>query len=494
MDCGNQHKLLIVEAMKKIKFYIVIMLSMLITGFVLTSCEKFLEVPLEGELPVDYEREPTAEEGFRYVSAVYAGLRNWGVSVFPYIGMFEITSDDADKGSTPDDSPSMIQMDRYTYGPENDLIFSFWSDHYGVIGNANFAINTLNELNFDSDDVRNPLVAEARFLRAFLYLRLNLAFGGVPKVESTLTAEEFARIARSSTAEIYEFIEQDLVFAINNLPESYPPDQAGRATQGAARALLARAYMYQNRWAEVKQQTDAIIQSSIYSLYPDFYNLFRMVGQNSSESVFELQLTSRDQGRYRCEYGFVQGPRNNFARLQGWGFNVPSQKLIDFFNSRQDERRRFATVLPSGFRTPAGDSIRAGLPNPYYNHKVYTELRYNVIDYALDHNIRYIRYAEVLLMNAEASIHAGGDAATPLNLVRQRVGLAPIMSPTLEDVWDERRAELALEKHRFFDLVRTGRAQEVLGPLGFQTGKNEVFPIPQSQIDLSPVLTQNPGY
>jgi hypothetical protein len=191
----------------------------------------------------------------------------------------------------------------------------------------------------------------------------------------------------------------------------------------------------------------------------------------------------------------VQGPRNNFARLQGWGFNVPSQGLIDFFDSRNDEIRKFATVLPRGFRTPEGDSINANCPNPYYNFKVYTELKYNTVDYALDHNIRYIRYAEVLLMNAEASIHAGGDAATPLNLVRQRAGLDPIGSPTLEDVWDERRAELAMEKHRYFDLIRTNRASQVMGSSGWQAGKHEVFPIPQSQIDLSDgVLTQNPGY
>jgi starch-binding outer membrane protein, SusD/RagB family len=481
--------------MNRFKKHIMIILLVFATGFGFVSCEEFLEIPVEGELPIDYEREPTPEEGFRYVSAVYAGLRGWGISVFPYIGMFEITSDDADKGSTPDDSPAMIEMDRFTYGPENDLILSFWNDHYRVIGNANFAINTLNDLNFENDAVRNPLVAEARFLRAFLYLRLNLAFGGVPLIQTTLTAEEFARIPRSTTEEIYAFIEQDLLFSIANLPESYPPDQAGRATSGAARALLARAYMYQNRWIDVKEHTDIIIQSNIYTLFPSFYNLFRMIGQNSAESIFELQLTSRDQGRYRCEYGFVQGPRNNFARLQGWGFNVPSQPLMDFLNSRQDEQRFFATVLPSGFRTPAGDSIRAGLPNPFYNHKVYVELRYNTIDYALDHNIRYIRYAEVLLMNAEAAAHIGGNIAGPLNLVRQRVGLQPILSPTLEDVWDERRAELALEKHRFFDLVRTGRAPEVLGPLGFRAGRNELFPIPQSQIDLSDgVLTQNPGY
>lgn len=482
--------------MKKIKNSLLLFLTLTLSGSIaFISCEKFLDLPLEGQLPVDYEREPSAEEGFRYVSAVYAGLRFWGVSVFPYIGMFEIISDDADKGSTPDDSPSMLEIDNFTFNAANDLILSFWNDHYTVISNANFAINTLNELNFEDETIRDPLVAEARFLRAFLYLRMNLAFGGVPIATGTLTADEFASIPRSSVTEVYEFIEQDLLFAIEHLPANYPLNEAGRATKGAARALLARAYMFNDNWAGVKTQTDEIIFSNIYSLYPDFYSLFRVVGENSSESVFELQLTSRDQGRYRCDYGFVQGPRNNFARLQGWGFNVPSEALVSFFDSRNDSIRKFATLLPRGSRTPEGDSINANCPNPYYNNKVYTSIQYNTIDYALDHNIRYIRYADVLLMNAEAALIAGGDAATPLNLVRQRAGLDPINSPSLEDVWDERRAELAMEKHRFFDLVRTGRAAQVLGSKGFISGTHERFPIPQTQIDLSDgVLVQNPGY
>ncbi len=251
--------------MSKLSYYIVKALVILfVTGLAFTSCEDFLDLPLEGELPIDYEREPTPEEGFRYVSAVYAGLRSWGVSVFPYIGMFEITSDDADKGSTPDDAPSMIKLENFNHTPNNDLFLSFWNDHYRVIGNANFAINTLKDLNFEQEAVQNALVAETKFLRAFLFLRVNLAFGGVPIVTEALTAEEFAKIPRSTVEEVYDFIEQDLLFAIDHLPDNYPLNEAGRATKGAARALLARAFMYQDRWEEVRHQTDGVIQSGNY--------------------------------------------------------------------------------------------------------------------------------------------------------------------------------------------------------------------------------------
>lgn len=466
-----------------------------IASATILSCTNYLDVPIEGQLPSDYTKQLTADEAFQYVSAAYGGLRNFGVSAFPYIGMFEITSDDADKGSTPDDSPSMIALNNFTYDANTDLIASFWSDHYSVISSCNYAISALNQLQFKDTSARNQLIAEAKFIRAFMFLRLNVAFGGVPMVDTLKTVDDFAKVPRSTKAEVYAFIEKDLKEAIPYLPDSYTADQIGRATSWAAKALLARTCMFEEKWSDVKILTDEIIGSGPYSLYPNFYKMFRVEGENGIGSIFELQNSSMDQGKYRCEYGFEQGPRNNFAHLQGWGFCVPSQKLINFFNSRNETIREGATVLPRGFKTPEGDSINAICPNPYYNYKVYTPIKYNDIDYALDYNIRYIRYAEVLLMNAEAALHVGGDAATPLNLVRQRAGLPEIGSPTLQDVWDERRAEFALEEFRFEDLVRTGQAPSVLGPLGFVAGKNEVFPIPQSQIDLSNgVLIQNPGY
>lgn len=486
-----------IRIMKKINSKISLLTFLGLGLVVLTSsCKKdFLDVPVEGKLPIGYTKELTADEAFQYVSACYAGLRLWGVSAFPYVGMFEIVSDDADKGSTEEDSPTMKEIDQFTVEPTNDLLSGFWDDHYTVISNTNYAINTMSTLAFKDTTVRNQLIGEAKFIRAFLYLQLNLAFGGVPVADTTLSAGEFAKIPRSTKEEVYTFIENDLKYAIKVLPVSYPPNETGRATLGAAEALLARVYMYEGNWSGVKTLTDDIISSKQYILYPDFYGLFRVRGENSPESIFELQLTSMDQGKYRCDYGFVQGPRNNFAHLQGWGFCVPSNSLISFFNSRHDSIRAAATLLYRGTRTPEGDSIDIKCTNPVYNNKVYTQLKYNTVDYAVDHNIRFIRYAEVLLMNAEAALHVGGDAATPLNMVRERAGLPDIASPTLQDVWDERRAELALEEFRFYDLVRTGQAATVLGPLGFVNGKNEVFPVPQTEIDLSNgVLVQNPGY
>jgi hypothetical protein len=221
-----------------------------------------------------------------------------------------------------------------------------------------------------------------------------------------------------------------------------------------------------------------------------------------------MEIGSSDLGQSTggmplCYYAFIQGPRGNKEPFQGWGYKVPSQRLVDFLDAREDHVRKAVTLLVLGETTPEGDFIDPGCANPYYNGKVYVPTRLNNRSYnayGLDHNMRLLRYADVLLMHAEAM--AQGAAITPasgytatmaLNEVRSRAGL-PATEATLENIYDERRAELALEENRFFDLVRWGLAPQVLGRLGFQTGKNEVFPIPSAQRQLNPNLPATPGY
>lgn len=219
-----------------------------------------------------------------------------------------------------------------------------------------------------------------------------------------------------------------------------------------------------------------------------------------------------------CFYAFIQGPRNNSAsNLQGWGFKVPSQKLVDFFDSRGETVRKSTTLLVRGTTTPEGDEISSLCVNPYYNGKVYTPSRYNKWSfnaYGRDYNIRLIRYSEVLLNFAEAMVSgasfaptSGYDAKQALNEVRARAGLAEVEA-TLQAVKDERRAELALEENRFFDLVRWGDAATVLNKYfaeeassctiyrdaHFTADKDEYLPIPASQLAASNGhYTQNIG-
>ena len=288
-----------------------------------------------------------------------------------------------------------------------------------------------------------------------------------------------------------------------NLPTSWPSQWAGRVTKYSAMALKAKIFLYQNKMDSVKFYTDAIINSGQISLYPDFYKLYRTVGNNCSESLLEIQsstLGNLSGNQTWCDYSYYQGPRSNSPEnMQGWGFKVPSPSLISFLQGRGDSIRIHATIMVRGTKTDEGDSIITACVNPYYNMKTYApsyENTWSYNGYGFNYHVRVLRYAEVLLMNAEANYILGNQAtaATSLNLIRNRVGLPSIAAPTLQDIYDERRAEMALEEDRFLDLIRIGQAATVLGPLGFTAGKNELYPIPYSQIQLNPNLVQNSNY
>jgi len=190
--------------------------------------------------------------------------------------------------------------------------------------------------------------------------------------------------------------------------------------------------------------------------------------------------------------------------MQGWGFCTPSQNLITFYNSRGETVRPATTLLYRGTKTPEGDSIKQNCSNPVYNGKVYTPSVYNKWNYngyGFDHNVRILRYSDVLLMYAEAKARGASvlslsalSATDAVNLVRSRAGLGLLSGVTIQQILDERRAELAMEEDRFFDLVRTNQAAVALSSKGFTSGKHEVFPIPAAQLQLNLNLTQNNGY
>jgi hypothetical protein len=474
----------------------------------LSSCNDFLDFKQEVEKEAAGLDYSDPDNLFKPVSAAYASLRLFGVHGFSYIGMFEITSDNADKGSVASDSPAMKELDEFTYGANNELIALYWADTYTAISSANNALNTmpLFKQSLPPTDTAkvDPLVAEVKVLRAYYYFNLNRAYGGVPLVKSTVSSEELNSMKRATQQEVYKFIETELKWAINKLPDSFESKWAGRINKYTAMALLAKVAMYQEKWDEVKSLTSTIIsyaeRTGKFGLYPDFYYLFRLDGENSIESLFEVQASyiGKTSGALpTLDYCYLQGPRSNSSKLQGWGFCTPSTNLVEFFNLRNDKKRSESTLLYSGKLTPYGDSIYASSPNPIYNGKAYAPASQNLLSndsYGKDNNLRLLRYADVLLMNAEACFHEGGDVAKSLNAVRNRVGLIPIGSPTLQNIWDERRAELAMEEDRFLDLVRTGQASIVLKSKGYVSGKHNLFPIPETQRAINSNLTQNPKY
>jgi len=487
--------------------------SLLIGLLLFTSCQDFLDIRPEGTIPSTGMDHTKSENIFLPVSAAYASLRDGNVHAFAYIGAFEITSDNADKGSSPGDNPEMQQINDFTYTPTNSLISGLWSGYYNVVSAANNAIQEMPlfeaaMLNEDSKTYARQCAGEAKTIRAYAYFNLTRLFGKVPIIDSTMTAEQLAAQPQASTSALYDFIEKDLLEAIEVLPASYSKDWAGRITKYTAMALKAKVHMYQNEWDSVAVLTDRIMASGRFGLLENYREVFSVDGENTKESLFEIQSSTlgRSSGDITyLEYAFVQGPRSNTpSNMQGWGFCTPSNDLIQFFTGRNDSIRAATTLLYRGTKTPEGDSIKNSCSNPVYNGKVYTPSALNLWNYngyGFEHNVRILRYADVLLMYAEAwqqgatSYNTSGfTGLSAINAVRKRAGLVSLGSLSLQEIWDERRAELAMEEDRFFDLIRTGQAATVLSGLGFSSTKNNVFPIPATQMQLNSNLVQNPNY
>lgn len=494
--------------MKIVKLFFI-----LFTMIGLTNCEDFLDIRPEGTIPttgVDYTK---IENVFLPISASYAKMRSNNSHAFPYIGAFEIAADNADKGSSPEDNPPMKEIDELNYQATNGLVNELWIGYFDIVSGANYAIHQMplfEQALLNSNDKLYAMQCqgEVKVIRAYAYFNLTRLFGRVPIIDTTLSSEQLASVSQSTAQQLYAFIEKDLSEAIQVLPSSYSNEWAGRINKYTAMAIKAKVHMYQAEWDSVASLTDRIIASNRYSLLGNFREVFSIDGENSRESLFEIQsstLGNSTGATTFLEYAFVQGPRGNTpSNMQGWGFCTPSQNLIDFFNSRGEVIRPATTLLYRGTKTPEGDSIRSICTNPVYNGKVYTPSSYNNWNYngyGFDHNIRILRYSDVLLMHAEAivngaaiTITSGITADEAVNIVRRRAGLTDLAGVTLQNIWDERRAELAMEQDRFFDLIRTGQAPIVLAPMGFVVGKHEVYPIPSAQRQLNTNLTQNNGY
>jgi hypothetical protein len=467
--------------------------------------KKYLDVPPQGEQKGEafWQNESDATKA---VNAMYGNLRSWTQVAFAPIAIESLGSDDAEKGSNPTDATFMNKFDNFTATSTEGQIQDFWTGEYQQINLCNQVLDNVPAISMDAN-LKSRYLAEAKFLRAYAYFRLVRAFGDVPlRLHLPKDASEY-NIPRTPKEQVWDAIEQDLTDAASILPQTYGPADVGRATKGAALALHAKVAMYRKKWDEVLDFTNQVISSNVYSLFPDYEQLFRIPNENSSESVFEIQCkyVPGNCDFSNSQYSQVQGVRGSFGG--GWGFNVPTQELADAYEP--GDPRRDATIIFRGETTPEGDAIPVSGDNPMYNQKSYVpfSLYTGECSEGSEQNIRVIRYAEVLLMNAEAANELGqtAQALASLNKVRERArggnnAILPDVTTTDQAqlrlaIWHERHVELAMEFDRFFDVIRQGRGAQIFGPKGFVTGKNEVWPIPQNEIDLSAgVLTQNPGY
>jgi starch-binding outer membrane protein, SusD/RagB family len=485
-----------------------LLLILPVAAIMAPGCKKsFLDVDPQGQQPSE-QFWKDGSDATKAVNAMYGNLRGWPNVAFAPIAVESMGSDDTEKGSSPGDASFHNKFDNFTATSTEGQLLDFWTGQYQNINFANQVLGNVPVINMDAG-LKNRYLAEAKFVRAYSHFRLVKAFGDVPlRLKVPADASEY-NLPRSPKTEVYAAIEKDLMEAAAVLPQSYGAADIGHITKGAALALHAKVAMYQKKWTDVLALTNQVMTMG-YTLFSNYEAQFRIANENNSESVFELQcqFIPGNCDVSNSQYSQVQGVRGSTGG--GWGFNVPTADLAASYEA--NDPRRDATIIFRGETTPSGDVIPAIGDNPMYNQKSYVPFGlYVACSEGSEQNVRVIRYADVLLMNAEAANEIGGAtnvtlALSSLNAVRTRArGINPltVLPPVTSTdqatlrtaIWRERRSELAMEFDRFFDVIRQGRGVAVFGPKGFVANKNEVWPIPQNEIDLSAgTLTQNPGY
>lgn len=429
----------------------------------------------------------------------------------------EIASQDINAGGeSPTDVIGWQQVDRMIHTPINDNLRDLWNFNFAGVQRASFIIQNEDNIDFEGKD---QIIAEARFLRAFFNFELSKWFGPIPiKPEGQFELGEEVTISRSPVSDVYRLIESDLETAIENLPVM--SGEPGRVNQMTARALLGKMYLYEENFDAAATQLEEVINSGQYHLYgtqgdEDFADLFEFEGENGPESVFEVQYTGVQGAGFDCLQCSEGNVMVGFSGIRGYvgpvfesgfGFCLPRESIYEAFEEN-DLRRDLSILDIESWVAETEASYNIGNQDPetghtgYYNRKYLPRMNDNQPDVNLTqpNNFRAIRYADVLLMAAEALVQGSGSdmqAQEYVNQVRERAGLDPLMSTgqaLLDDIYLERRLEFVGEGITFFDMVRTDRAADEI--TGFTAPKNNVFPIPQEEIQFSRGnWTQNPGY
>ena len=404
------------------------------------------------------------------------------------------STDDAEWGggrSTANTSKN--ELDRYTFTPSTITFFQVWTRCYQGINRANAVIDRISGIS-GNEDLKTRLVGEAKFARAFYYFSLVRLYGGVPL--STSETKELNNLARprASVDEVYQRIITDFSDAETALPLRYAGSDVGRATQGAAKALLAKVYLTRGEWTAASAKCKEVIDLGVYDLWANYGDVFLLANENGKESIFEVQAISGGLNEGSAMQGYF---RPSFDRA-GFGDNPVTRNHYEAYPTG-DKRRDVNTRLYSRTTAPIAPNAIA---YPCYVAKYQDPTATSNNDGA--NNFPVVRYADVLLMYAEALNEQGtgtANAYAAVNRLRRRAGLADLGGLTQGQFRDaillERRLELAFEGHRWYDLVRTGRlisavrAQNATIPV---QPYHVLFPIPQTERDVNPLLDQNPDY
>ncbi len=508
------------EPMRTIKQMTWIVLMSITTLVLFAGCSKFLDrKPLRSTLD---DLNEGGLEGQIY--GLYGAIRNPDVAGqafggIPWMAMHNFRSDDSDKGSSPADGADWeLIHDNFQYVKDHWSGTIYWEQHYSLIALSNTALQIADSLQLNTPpDLIN--IGEAKFFRAMAYFNLVRVYGQVPKIDFRVYNPIDARRPKASVAEIYALIDADLQAAIASLPPNWNNASGnnrfpGRLTNDAAKALHAKTLLYRGRWAEALALCQQVIASGKYGLADDYFKTFGDEGENNLESIFEIQsdqgpqYTGSSAGEPYSWFGICQGVRGSAEWDLGWGWNVPTASLVNAYAA--GDKRKDGTILFSGQSDGVYGRVLpaypAVLPRAYWNKKVYPNPATQSAKgqrQAGWTNQKILRYADVLLMAAEAANEVGGAGNAALaedwvNEIRTRAGLGDVTFTTQAamrtTIQNERRFEMAMDGERFFDLVRWNLASTVLGPSGYQN-RHRYYPIPQSAIDAANgILVQNPDY
>lgn len=492
--------------------------ALLLSG---ASCSDFLDKAPENTVPEESIDYTNLSNMYQPVSGVYGALRTGGMH---WVGLpLYIVRDDDVWSGRHDDQADLINIgESFVYMNSFWGFNEMWNQNYKIVRVANAALDDLANFRAnctsDADLQKNSeYEGEVRFLRALAYYRLTQLFGDVTILRSNTQTD----LTRSVRDVVYEYmLTEDLLPAIELLPEVHPrnAEHMGAATSYTAATLAAKVYLQMNDFPNVKKQTEYVISSGLFDLYPDFYNLFKTAGMLCEESLFECQITDFDAGSGEeirpGEWYVFQGPANTGV-VSGWGFIGYRDEFVDWAEKRGETVRATTTFLKGGETTPSGDAINLNTnmtATNCWNGKAYLPVSETPAGrgYGSGNNIRILRYADVLLMYAEACVETGqdlGNALIQINKIRERAQMPPFQQSDLtkDNILDERRMELAGEwGERYMDLVRTGKAATVLNEgvdptpgdrnivVNGWTEDKTYYPIPPTQIENAPALANEP--
>ncbi len=493
----------------------------IITAFFLitlvSSCKKWVDYnPHDDYQVTDLDYLKSGADYQTMAVSVYSPLQ-WLNQAVP---VADIASDNSVAGGeNASDVLNLQQIDDYTITTNNGTLADLWQSAYEGINRANY-LTQYKDQNPAGEAIsfagKEAMYGEVYFLRSYYYFTLVKFFGDVPLfADKRLSITDSRTLQRSPKADVYKQIELDLTNAIAVLPTS--PAQPGRITKYAAQALLGKVYLYENKFDEAAAMLENVVNGP-FSLVTNFASIFLKSGENGPESVFEIQYSNlspyynwggatRGQGNYSVQQCGIRGLNGTSPYAAGWSTNLPTQDLANAYSA--GDQRKDATIMDiEAYKTAHPEFNITYQVAPFKNTGLYNQ-KYlprkgetsGQLELNYDNNFRTIRYAEVLLMAAEANNRKTSPddvkAKTYLNKVRQRAFGDNLHDVTAtgdalkQAIWTERRLELGMEGDRFFDLVRTGQAATKI--TGFVANKNEVFPIPQTEVDISG-LTQNNGY